>query len=177
MPGAVFLILRALVILEGIGKVLHPNFNTFDFVRPYGAKIIKEQYSPENILSEAQYTGAQFLALLQTLPADIRQIVRKISKGELRVKVELSGYNTLMRKADELVSRSILALLCLGGILFSGFTLLGRYSDAMTVQPRHSGNYLVEFGNDGVFSVGFVVARNATGNGSSRNVADCLQTA
>ena len=131
VPGAVFLILRALVILEGIGKVLHPNFNTFEFVRPYGAKIVKEQYSRENLLSEAEYTGTQLLALLQTLPADVRQIVRKISKGELRVKVELSGYQTLLRKADQLVSRTILALLSVGGLLFSGLTLLGHYSPEM----------------------------------------------
>ncbi len=131
VPGAVFLILRALVILEGIGKVLHPNFNTFEFVRPYGAKIVKEQYSRQNLLSEAEYTGTQLLALLQTLPADVRQIVRKISKGELRVKVELSGYQTLLRKADQLVSRTILALLSVGGLLFSGLTLLGHYSPAM----------------------------------------------
>jgi ubiquinone biosynthesis protein len=131
VPGAVFLILRALVILEGIGKVLHPNFNTFEFVRPYGAKIIREQYSPENILSEAEYTGTQLLALLQTLPIDLRQIMRKVSKGDLRVKVELSGYNSLLRKADELVSRTILALLALGSILFSGLSLLGHYSPQM----------------------------------------------
>ncbi len=131
VPGAVFLILRALVILEGIGKVLHPNFNTFEFVRPYGAKIVREQYSRQNLLSEAEYTGTQLLALVQTLPADVRQIVRKISKGELRVKIELVGYQTLMRKADQLVSRTILALLSVGGLLFSGLTLLGRYSPAM----------------------------------------------
>jgi ubiquinone biosynthesis protein len=136
VPGAVFLILRALVILEGIGKVLHPNFNTFEFVRPYGARIIKEQYSPDNILNEAQYTGAQLLALMQTLPTDIRQIVRKVSKGELRVKVELSGYALLLRKADQLVSRTILALLCVGGLLFSGLSLLGHYSSDM---PYHRG--------------------------------------
>ena len=132
VPGAVFLILRALVILEGIGKVLHPSFNTFEFVSPYGAKIIREQYSRENILSEAEYTGTQLLALLQTLPADVRQIVRKISKGDLRVKVELSGYTSLLRKADQLVGRAILALLTLGGLLFSGLSLLGHYSPAMT---------------------------------------------
>ncbi|MBD2769986.1 AarF/ABC1/UbiB kinase family protein [Hymenobacter sp. BT664] len=136
VPGAVFLILRALVILEGIGKVLHPNFNTFEFVRPYGAKIIREQYSRQNLLSEAEYTGTQLLALLQTLPADVRQIVRKISKGELRLKFELIGYQTLLRKADQLVSRTILALLSVGGLLFSGFTLLGRYSPDM---PYHRG--------------------------------------
>ncbi len=131
VPGAIFLILRALVILEGIGKVLHPSFNTFEFVRPYGARIVREQYSPENILSEAEYTGTQLLALLQTLPADVRQIVRKVSKGELRVKVELSGYNTLLRKADQLVSRTIMGLLCVAGLVFSGFTLVGRYAPTM----------------------------------------------
>jgi ubiquinone biosynthesis protein len=131
VPGAVFLILRALVILEGIGKVLHPNFNTFEFVRPYGAKIIREQYSPENILSEAEYTGTQLLALLQTLPIDLRQIMRKVSKGDLRVKVELSGYASLLRKADQLVGRTILALLALASIVFSGLSLLGHYPPQM----------------------------------------------
>ena len=131
VPGAVFLILRALVILEGIGKVLHPRFNTFEFVRPYGAKILREQYSAENILSEAEYTGTQLLALLQTLPADLRQITRKISKGELKVKVELSGYVSLLRKADELVSRTVLALLTLGTLLFAGLSLLGHYPHQM----------------------------------------------
>ncbi|WP_426060135.1 ABC1 kinase family protein [Hymenobacter sp. B1770] len=131
VPGAVFLILRALVILEGIGKVLHPRFNTFEFVRPYGAKIIREQYSKQNLMLEAEYTGTQLLALLQTLPSDVRQIVRKISKGELRLKFELVGYNMLMRKTDQLVSRTILALLCVGGLIFSGLSLLGRYSPDM----------------------------------------------
>ncbi|MFD2718435.1 ABC1 kinase family protein [Hymenobacter monticola] len=136
VPGAVFLILRALVILEGIGKVLHPSFNTFEFVRPYGAKIIREQYSRENLLTEAEYTGTQLLALLQTLPSDVRQIVRKISKGELRLRFELVGYQSLLRKADQLVSRTILALLSVGGLLFSGLSLMGRYSPDM---PYHRG--------------------------------------
>ncbi|MCB2377417.1 AarF/ABC1/UbiB kinase family protein [Hymenobacter sp. BT635] len=131
VPGAVFLILRALVILEGIGKVLHPRFNTFEFVRPYGARIIAEQYSPENILSEAQYTGTQLLALVQTLPADLRQIMRKISRGDLRLKVELSGYQALMRTADRLVSRTIIALIAVAFLLFSGLSLLGHYSPEM----------------------------------------------
>ncbi|GAB2450954.1 ubiquinone biosynthesis protein UbiB [Hymenobacter qilianensis] len=131
VPGAVFLILRALVILEGIGKVLHPSFNTFEFVRPYGARIIAEQYSPENLMSEAQYTGVQLLSLLSTLPTDVRQIMRKISRGDLRVKVELGGYQSLLRKADQLVSRTIIALLAVAFLLFSGLSLMGRYSAEM----------------------------------------------
>ena len=61
----------------------------------------------------------------------MRQIVRKISKGELRFKFELVGYNMLLRKADQLVSRTILALLSVGGLIFSGLSLMGRYSPDM----------------------------------------------
>ena len=148
VPGAVFLILRALVILEGIGKVLHPRFNTFEFVRPYGARIITEQYSADNILNEAQYTGTQLLALIQTLPADIRQIVRKISRGDLRVRVELSGYQLLLRKADQVVSRSILAAVSVAMILFAGLSLLGEYPPEQ--MPYHRGLPMVTWYSLGV---------------------------
>jgi ubiquinone biosynthesis protein len=110
---------------------LHPSFNTFEFVRPYGARIIAEQYSPENLASEAQYTGIQLLSLLSTLPTDIRQIMRKISRGDLRVKVELGGYQPLLRKADQLVSRTIITLLAVAFLLFSGLSLMGKYSAEM----------------------------------------------
>ena len=52
LPGSMFLILRALAILEGIGKTVHPSMNIYDFLKPYGAKIVREQYSVENISEE-----------------------------------------------------------------------------------------------------------------------------
>ncbi|KUG08421.1 ABC1 kinase family protein [Solirubrum puertoriconensis] len=127
VPGSVFLILRALVILEGIGKVLHPAFNTFEFVRPYGRRLILEQYSMSNISAELQYTGQQLLALMYTLPTDLRQIVRKLSKGDLRVQAQLSGYAPLLSTAEKLVSRTIITLLAVAFLLFSGLSLLGNY--------------------------------------------------
>src|SRR5690606_39431502 len=53
IPSSTFLILRALVILEGIGKIIHPEFKTFEFVKPYGKKILKEQFSFQNEIGRA----------------------------------------------------------------------------------------------------------------------------
>ncbi|RZJ93858.1 MAG: hypothetical protein EOO60_04315 [Hymenobacter sp.] len=75
--------------------------------------------------------------------------MRKVSKGDLRVKVELSGYVSLLRKADELVSRTILALLALGSILFSGLSLLGHYAPEM---PYYRGLPIITW-----YSLGFSV--------------------
>ena len=45
VPGSITLIFRALGLLEGIGKQIHPEFNVPKFVQPYGFKLLKEEYS------------------------------------------------------------------------------------------------------------------------------------
>jgi ubiquinone biosynthesis protein len=43
----------------------------------------------------------------------------------------LSGYTNLLRKADQLVTRTVLALLTMGTLLFAGLSLLGHYPPEM----------------------------------------------
>jgi ubiquinone biosynthesis protein len=52
VPGSITLIFRALGLLEGIGKQIHPEFNVNAFVQPYGFKLLKEEYSLKNIAEE-----------------------------------------------------------------------------------------------------------------------------
>src|SRR5258706_12231175 len=66
VPGGVFLIFRAFAILEGIGKKLHPNFKTYEFIRPYGQKLLTEQLSPENLPQEAAQRFGNLTAFLNS---------------------------------------------------------------------------------------------------------------
>jgi ubiquinone biosynthesis protein len=45
IPGVIFLILRSLAILEGTSKTLDPNFDVLENIKPYGIKLLAEQYS------------------------------------------------------------------------------------------------------------------------------------
>ena len=83
VPGAVFLIMRALAILDGIGKIVHPEFNAFDYIRPYGVNILREQFSIENIGMELFYSGSQFMSFLYSLPLEVKSILKKIRKGKI----------------------------------------------------------------------------------------------
>ena len=59
IPGTIFILLRALAILEGIGRIVDPEMRITDEVKSYGFKLFKEQYSPKNLNYEIQWLNPQ----------------------------------------------------------------------------------------------------------------------
>jgi len=123
IPGDVFLIFRALTILEGIGKTLHPHFNTYDFIKPYGIKLMKEKYSPKNILSDVTDRVGQLNAFLTTFPRDVKDILGKARSGKLHFEIEHQGYGYLLKKMDSIANRFVLTLLVVAFIIGSAITM------------------------------------------------------
>ncbi len=116
--GSVFLIMRALAILDGIGKIVHPEFNALDFIQPYGRKILQEQFSAENVGLELFYAGSQLVSFFNTFPSDFRSILRKIRRGKMLIQIEHKGYDPLMRKM-ELISNKLAFALVICGLLIA----------------------------------------------------------
>lgn len=111
VPGAVFLIFRALAVLEGIGKTIHPYFKTYEFVKPYGLKVLKDVYAPKNLANDAMFRTNQVLELANAIPTELRTILKKLRQGRLRLEIEPRAYDALLRKMDRTVNRIILALI------------------------------------------------------------------
>lgn len=111
VPGGIYLIFRAFTILEGIGKQVHPHFNTYNFIKPYGAKLIEQQFSAKSIWNEIAFKAEQVNDMLTSFPRDMKDLIDKIRKGKLRFEVEHQGYGYLLKKLDILTNRLILSLL------------------------------------------------------------------
>ncbi len=123
MPGSVFLILRALAILEGIGKQLHPHLNAYAEVAPYGRKLIQEQYSPGNLVSEFSWRMSNLDELLSALPLEVLDILRQVRKGELKLETHSADRDLNLRRMDAMVSRMVLAVL-IGFLLLASAIVL-----------------------------------------------------
>ena len=111
VPGSITLIFRALGLLEGIGKQIHPEFNVPKFVQPYGFKLLKEEYSLENLLNEGLSRASEIGALINSIPVEVRAILKKTRQGKLHVQIEHQGYEPLLRKMDRVVNRFILTFI------------------------------------------------------------------
>jgi ubiquinone biosynthesis protein len=119
MPGGVFIILRALTILEGIGKSIHPNFQTYEFFKPYGVKIFLDQYSPQNLGEDALNSGKSLVAFLADFPREVREILQKLRKGRLKLEMELTGYEPAISKLTQAFRYLSVSILIVGFLLAS----------------------------------------------------------
>lgn len=131
VPGGVFIIFRAFAILEGIGKKMHPNFKTYEFIRPYGQKLITEQLKPENLANEAAQRFSNLTSFLNTFPVEVRNILQLVSKGKLHTEIELQGYGYALKKWDSISTRMGLVYIICALMISSSIALLGNYPEDM----------------------------------------------
>lgn len=122
VPAGVFIIFRALAILEGIGKIMHPHLNTYDFIRPFGAKMIREQFSPKHVWSEVQYRSDQISRFLTGFPSDMKELINQAKSGKLTINISHQGYGYLLKKLDSIVNRLILTFIICSLIIASAIT-------------------------------------------------------
>lgn len=123
VPGSVFLILRAVVILEGIGKMIHPDFKTFEYIKPYGSRILKEQLSLKNIGLELYYSFNNLYSFANSFPVEVKEILQKVRKGQLHVQIENTGLDPLIRKLEVASFRLALALI-IGALLIASAIIM-----------------------------------------------------
>jgi ubiquinone biosynthesis protein len=131
VPGGIFLVFRAFAILEGIGKTIHPHFNTYDFIRPYGIKMMKEKYSPKSMLTEVTDQFSQINSFLTAFPKDIKTLLSKAQRGKLHFEVELQGYGYLLKKMDSVANRISLTFLTVAFIIGSAITMTADFGPEM----------------------------------------------
>jgi ubiquinone biosynthesis protein len=129
VPGDIFLIFRAFAILEGIGKSIHPCFNTYDFIRPYGLKLMKERLSPKNVWHDVNARFNQLNSFLTSFPKDVKDILEKTKKGKIHFEVELQGYGYLLKKMDTIANRMVITFLIMAFIIGSAITMTVDWGD------------------------------------------------
>jgi len=132
VPGGIFLLLRALTILEGIGKTLHPNMNIYEFIKPYGIKLLKEQYSIENISEEIIYRITQFDYFFRRFPQDVNEILRKVRKGKLHIEIEDKGQERLTRKIEIMTNRIVITFLIAALLIASSIMMNANIASGAT---------------------------------------------
>ena len=87
MPPNLYLLVKALVSIEGVGRVLDPDFNMVKHMEPFAKDIIKQRLSVSKLSKDFYAAGMDWEAVLRELPTDTRNIISKIKHGKNFVKV------------------------------------------------------------------------------------------
>lgn len=109
IPGF-FLLLKALVTIEGIGFRLDPEFNLVEHLAPFVKKMLSDRYTPEHMLVNAYQSGVDLIGMLRDFPGEARELFDLIKAGRLRIEFEHRGLEPMLAKHDQLVNRLVFAV-------------------------------------------------------------------
>ncbi len=123
MPADYFLLTKAIMTIEGVGHRLDPQLNIIDELTPHINKTIQSEFGIMNIIKRLFGSARDTLSLVESLPRDVREIIGKVKKGELKVSIEHEGLEDITHKID-LASNRIAAGFIIGCILMASAILI-----------------------------------------------------
>ena len=115
----IYLLIKGIGQIEGIGQHLDPNLNINEVMQPYMDKIVKERMNPINILKKETRKLETFSENWLTLPTDLKTILEKIQKNELKHKHEIIGFEKFQKTFEELVLAIIISSLFVGSSILA----------------------------------------------------------
>lgn len=120
-PPELVMMAKALVINQGVGTMLYPEFNIIEHARPYVQKLIMRRLDPARQLKEFSKLAGETAVFFKKLPSDLREILSKMRKDELGIRFEHRGLERLIGELDRSSNRLsfavIIAALIIGSSL------------------------------------------------------------
>ncbi|MEH0155647.1 AarF/ABC1/UbiB kinase family protein [Limibacter armeniacum] len=148
ISGSIFLILRALTILEGIGRQLYKEFDMMPMIKPYGTKLIKEQFTLGNLTTDFYYSITQMSSLFYNLPMELKSILKKARTGKLSLKLDIDSIEVLSAMLGVVVTRLNITLL-VSTLIISSSIMVAASGDHL---PRNA------WGIPYISMVGYILA-------------------
>jgi ubiquinone biosynthesis protein len=110
MPSELAVLLATLVVLEGLGNQLDPDFDFVAVTAPFARRITEERLHPSAIARTATQSLRRFSRLAVELPESLTRFMRRAGHGEFRVAVHPTGFDPLVRRFEEAANRLAFAL-------------------------------------------------------------------
>lgn len=128
------LLIKSLILVEGTGRALDPEFDMVEHLRPYIAREIRKKMSPLRNYREINRVLNSYLSLARDLPRDLKEIINRINRNKFKIDLEHRGLDKFTTEFDRSINRlstsMILAAIIIGssimmqsdkGPTFAGF--------------------------------------------------------
>lgn len=105
LPSGYWLLAKALVMMEGLGARLMPDFSILVVAGPHVRDLAARLASPTAILNRATSGFQEWVELLLDLPTHVPRMLDHLERGDLRLGVRLDDVGETLRRVDRAVTR------------------------------------------------------------------------
>lgn len=163
LPPNLALLLKTVIMVEGLGVNLDPDFRLTKSLTPYTERLVLRQYSPFRWMRSFGRTSVDLAKLGVQIPQHVRRIVTAVEDGNLQIGMRPEGFDPVVDRLERIANRIVLGVIAAafinglavlvsvyrppgwerwGWVVFVfGFLcalLLGVYLAWNVLRPRHS---------------------------------------
>ena len=130
LPREWFIIFRALMTLDGVGKSVGLDLNIFKILEKDIPKLMGEVFSKENAQEEAMWIGKDLLTSMRILPKHLKWFLKESAKRGYALELKVQG-------ADDYVKSVSRSLYFLGLSVLSGTLIMAGMLPLIGKTPEH----------------------------------------
>jgi ubiquinone biosynthesis protein len=126
MPSNLALLLKTIIITEGLGARLDPDFRLFTVIGPYATELLHKLYSPQRWLRKMKRAGLDIAWLSAEAPQQLRRLVGEIERGGFEFGMRPDSFEPLITRLERIANRIVLGIIAAASIVGLA-TLLSVY--------------------------------------------------
>lgn len=126
LPREWYIVFRALITLDGVGKSLEMDFDIFGILERNIKQIISELVSKDQVMEELVWIGRDAVSSLRSFPRHIKWYLREFTRNNFKFKLQISE---LESSADKI----FLGIQNLGMFFLAGFFII---SGTLLIQTK-----------------------------------------
>lgn len=128
LPRDLILLGKSMAIMSGIARDMDGDINIAEKLDSHTKKLISERLEPANLANRATTSLWRTLRVLNALPVEIGQIVRKLRSGTLEMAFKHEGLERPMAELDKASNRLVLSIILASVVVASSLIMTAKLS-------------------------------------------------
>ncbi len=124
VPTEFTLLVKTLVVTEGIATRLNPDIRIVQIAEPLGRKLLRHRFSPSRIRKLFWDNINDYHILFSRLPGQLNHIIELLHKGEIKVRTENPDIDRALSRLNTMINRLVYSIIA--GALIIGSSMLIR---------------------------------------------------
>lgn len=111
LPSNLALLLKTVIMIEGLGLNLDPDFHLATALEPYTERLVLREYSPLRWIRGFGRAGLDFARLGAEMPQQLRRIVSAAEDGNFQIGMHPEGFDPIINRLEKISNRIVLGVM------------------------------------------------------------------
>lgn len=142
LPRELFLVGKCLVTFEALFRRLSPGLDFFAIARPYARRLITQRSIFGTFTRRLRREAMDLLDVASSLPRELHLALRKFTKNDVQVKLQLTGLDPYVRRLDRASNRLTFAVI-ISAIIVGSSIIIPAARDTAALQWLVVGGFVI----------------------------------